>query len=91
MSRYFLRAFAAGVVVQIVLLVLCKFVAGLGDFLLMYVYLPWIRLAITLSGATGEATMIWPPVFGLVGGLLVYSIVAGIAFSLFKTSRRKVT
>ena len=52
---------------------------------------PWINLAIGISGESGETAMIWPPVFGLVAGVLVYSLIAGVAFSFLKFARTNTT
>lgn len=56
--------------------------------MLTVVYWPWIRIAIDFSGAKGEAAMIWPPVVGLMVGVLIYSLVAAILFSAFKMARK---
>ena len=86
--RLFLAAFGIGVGGQIVLLVSGRYVTGLGELLLTYVYWPWIKIAIDLSGAKGEGAMIWPPVFGLIGGVLIYSLIAALLFLAFKVSRK---
>jgi hypothetical protein len=91
MTKSLLESFGVGLVLQVLLLVLCKFVAGLGAFVLTYFYAPWINLAISISGEIGESAMIWPPVFGLVGGVLVDSIIVGVAFSFIKIVRRRST
>lgn len=86
--KLFLAAFGIGVGAQIVLLASGRFVAGLGELLINYVYWPWIQLAIALSGAKGEGSMIWPPVFGLVAGVLIYSLIAALLFLAFKAGRK---
>ncbi len=86
--KLFLKAFGVGVGAQIVLLVSSRFVTGLGEFLLTYLYWHWIKIAIGLSGARGEAAMIWPPVFGLIGGVLIYSLIAALLFLAFKVGRK---
>ena len=91
MPKSFLKSFGVGLGLQVLLLVLSKSVAGLGNFLLTYVYSPFINLAIGISGETGETAMIWPPVFGLVAGVLVYSLIAGVAFSFLKFARTSTT
>jgi hypothetical protein len=45
-----------------------------GDVLLAF-YNPFIHLVIVLGGYSGEAGMIWPPVYGVVLGILTYSII----------------
>jgi len=84
----FLKYFALAVGIQVMILVFCIFVPGLGDFMLFYVYWPEIRLADILTGAQGEDTMIVSPVLGLLGGFILYSLVAGIVVCLFKSRKR---
>jgi len=43
------------------------------DSMLFYVYSPFIELIIRMGGYTGESSMIWPPVFGIMLGIFIYS------------------
>ena len=82
--KCFLKYSTIGIGVQIGVLLLSRYINGLGDFFVSYVYWPGIWLAIESTGAKGEGSMIWPPVFGLVGGVIVYSLIVGIAICYLK-------
>lgn len=61
----------------------------LPAFLLGYVYEPFIRMVVFLGQFKGEAAMIWPPVYGVVAGTLVYSTVfAVMVTAVIRTGRR---
>lgn len=85
------KYFAIAVGVQIGILLLSRYSHNLVDFLLFYVYWPWISLATTLTGAKGEDAMIMPPVLGLLGGVIFYSLIAGIMICYFKGRRTNTT
>gem|GEM_PF-2064343 len=46
-----------------------------------------MAVAIWLSGATGESPMIWPPVFGILLGLIIYSLIAGVVLIRYKKEK----
>ena len=87
-TRCFFKYFAIAVGAQIGLLVLAMYVRGLGNLLAFYVYALEIWLADTLTGARGEDTMIVTPVLGWIGGVILYSLIAGIVICSFKGRRR---
>jgi hypothetical protein len=60
---------------------------ALPDFLEFYVYQPFISAIISGGGYTGESSMIWPPVFGILLGVCFYSILLGLA-ALFLNRER---
>ena len=86
-AKYLLKYFALSFLAQVGLLFACRVVPGLRE-LLLYIYEPWILLAVNSSTAKGEGSMIWPPFFGLVGGVLIYSLAAAIVIYCFKGRRR---
>lgn len=86
--KYFLKYVVITIGLQIGLLALCWVVPGLGKLLVYYVYAPEIWLADTLTGAKGEDTMIVTPVLGWIGGLILYSLLAGIVICYFKSRRQ---
>ena len=88
-AKYLVIVFFLVLGLQLVLLGLCTVIRGMGDLLLTTVYWPWIELAVNLSGAEGEATMIWPPVYGIIMGILFYSLFGAILFSSIKVLRQK--
>jgi len=45
------------------------------DDVLLAIYNPFISFVIALDGYSGEAGMIWTPVYGVVLGILTYSII----------------
>jgi hypothetical protein len=55
---------------------------ALPGFLLDYIYSPFVRAAIYVMGYDDESAMIWPPVFGIAVGILVYSAVFAVFFAL---------
>lgn len=55
----------------------------LPQFLIQVVYNPFIHLAISAGGYKGESAMIWPPVFGIILGLFVYSTLFALIFVVF--------
>ncbi|HKQ51122.1 MAG TPA: hypothetical protein VJT74_02045 [Pyrinomonadaceae bacterium] len=87
-GKCFFKYFAIAVGVQILLLVLCRYVRGLGNLLAFYIYAPWIWLADTLTGAKGEDTMIVTPVLGWIVGVLLYSLIAAFVICRLKDRRR---
>jgi len=54
---------------------------------LLLIYWPFMAVAIWLSGATGESPMIWPPVFGILLGLIIYSLIAGVVLIRYKKEK----
>ena len=43
------------------------------DSMLLYLYRPFIELIIRTGGYRGESSMIWPPLFGTILGIFIYS------------------
>lgn len=91
LAKSLFKVFGLALLTQVILLGLCIVVPGLGDLLMMSVYWPWINLAITWSGAKGESSMIWPPVYGLILGVLIYSLAAAVLFACFGVLRSRMT
>jgi hypothetical protein len=92
--RRFLKVFLATVFLQVFLLfdglaLLIGPSSGreFQNFLLLVVYLPFIAGMAALSGGTGEGSMIWPPFFGVIIGILFYAWIAGIGFEKIKRLR----
>ena len=46
---------------------------------ILYVYDPFISVVISAGGYSGESSMIWPPVFGVLMGILTYSTLFAFA------------
>jgi hypothetical protein len=85
--KCFLKYVAIAFGFQIGLLALC-WVLPIGNLLVDYVYAPEIWVAESLTGATGEHAMIVTPVLGWIGGLILYSLLAGIVICSFKSRRQ---
>jgi hypothetical protein len=71
------------------LVVMCPLVSrafekgrDLPDFLVQYVYSPFVRAVIYVGGYQAERAMIWPPVLGLLLGIAVYSVMFALALGL---------
>jgi hypothetical protein len=60
-------------------------------FLLLYVYYPFIKAVISAGGYRGESSMIWPPLFGTLLGVLTYSIIFALLASSLKRNRERRT
>ena len=88
--KTFIKSFLVSLGVQIILLVVVsplvsrQFANGkiFPLFLINVVYDPFIMAVIRFGGYTGEASMIWPPVFGIVVGIFVYSALFATAVTL---------
>lgn len=88
-AKSLIKVFALALLGQIVILGLCIVIPGLGDLLIANVYWPWIRFATTWIGAKGESSMIWPPVYGLILGVLIYALAMAILFTGFKVLKNR--
>jgi len=54
---------------------------------LLALYSPFIHFVIALGGYSGESGMIWPPVFGVLLGVLIYSAILATVVSFFSARR----
>lgn len=88
--KFFLKVFGLALLIQILFFALCPFFSSLRS-IASNGYWVWIVLAINLSGAKGEATMMWPPICGLILGVLVYSLFAAVLFSAVRVLREYAT
>lgn len=94
--KAFFKFFLAALGLQLLLLLIVCPLAGaflpkgrmLAEFLLLYVYDPFIRMVIESGGYWGESSMIWPPVFGTAIGLFFYAALVGILAALI--TRKKL-
>ena len=98
-AKQFLKILVIAASFQVALLVIiCPLVSrafengrALPDFLLQYGYSPFIRAVIYVGGYQGERAMIWPPVYGVLLGVVVYSLVLALALSLvIRTGNRQI-
>ena len=48
---------------------------------LLYAYGPFIELVIKAGQYEGESSMIWPPLYGILLGIIIYSILFALAVS----------
>ncbi|HSS18626.1 MAG TPA: hypothetical protein VLL54_00875 [Pyrinomonadaceae bacterium] len=95
--KILLRVLLISIAAQLVLLlIVCPLVSRnvaygslLPHFLVQYVYDPFIRWVIDFGGYEGESSMIWPPVYGVVLGIIIYSVMAGLLAELVSYVRRQ--
>jgi ABC-type Na+ efflux pump permease subunit len=93
--KYFVKLLVIGVGLQIALLLfvspLVSYVLSNGkalpQFLIQYAYYPFIHAVIKLGGYSGESAMIWPPLYGVLLGILVYSALFALIVALFARKR----
>jgi hypothetical protein len=57
--------------------------------LLLYAYDPFIGMVIKAGGYEGESSMIRPPVFGILLGVLIYSAVFAFAVTFLRANDAK--
>jgi hypothetical protein len=55
--------------------------------LLLYVYNPFIEAVIRAGGYAGESSMIWPPVYGTLLGIFIYSVLSALAITFLMRKR----
>lgn len=98
--RRFIKFFAIAVGFQLFLLfggyIILFGPSGEGNFresLWLGVYGPFIEGVIKAGAYQGESSMIWPPVYGTLLGVLVYSTIFSLGFSflLHVVKRRSPT
>ena len=56
---------------------------------LLLIYAPFIDWVIRVGAYTGESSMIWPPVYGLLIGTLIYSGLFSLIVTLLTRKRIK--
>ena len=87
--KHFFRWFLLALGLQIfvvwggyVLLVGPKAAKPFRDQVLLVIYSPFIHFVSALSAYSGESGMIWPPVFGVLLGAIIYSTFLAIIVGL---------
>ena len=88
--RWFLLAFGLQIFIVwggYVLLVGPSAARPFRDHVLLVIYSPFIYFVSGLGGYSGESGMIWPPVFGVLLGVVIYSIILAIIVSSFRARR----
>jgi hypothetical protein len=83
--KFFLMALGFQVALQVIVSPLLSTLFNEGnflpDFLDFYVYAPFINAVIAFGGYTGEASMVWPPLLGIVLGVLTYAVMFGLVIA----------
>jgi len=91
-TKFFLLALGFQVALQLIVSPLLSTLLADGkkfpDFLDFIVYSPFISAVIRMGGYEGESSMIWPPVFGIALGILIYSALFGL-LTTFVTRKNK--
>ena len=93
-TKFFLLALGFQIALQLIVSPLLSTLFADGkkfpDFLDLFVYAPFINGVIRLGGYEGESSMIWPPVFGIALGILIYSALFGLILAYVKRSKENI-
>lgn len=57
------------------------------SFVLLSVYSPFIDWIINAGGYAGESSMVWPPVFGVLLGIVTYSAIFALTVTFLTRNR----
>jgi hypothetical protein len=92
--RRFFKFFVAGLLFQL-FLVFGGYTLLFGpfgeqkfrSFVLLSVYSPFIDWIMSAGGYSGESSMVWPPVFGVLLGIVTYSALFALTVTFLTKNR----